>query len=252
MDLWGSQRYLRVFKGVRGVWVCWGLPWVMGASVGPGGVCGSRESYMYGSWGPWDPTWDPGGIWAFWGHTWILLDICWSWRCPWVLRASVGSRGTWRYLSALVALKVLGLSVGPGWHLPGLVLIPLMVPFSPLPTVVLLDFAKAQGELGWLTQPYGKGVSIQQAPPQTSVGDGMGWDGGIHEEGEMDVLGNGDICRDGDGSTTGKETFIGRGMVVWVGTDHPWGWLWDHPWRCRWVHPWGWGRGVSIGMGRIP
>ncbi|NXE16097.1 EPHA2 protein, partial [Lophotis ruficrista] len=28
--------------------------------------------------------------------------------------------------------------------------------------VVLLDFAKAQGELGWLTQPYGKGWDLQQ------------------------------------------------------------------------------------------
>lgn len=74
-----------------------------------------------------------------------------------------------------MALQVLRLSVGPGWHLPDFVLIPLMVPFSPLPTVVLLDFAKAQGELGWLTQPYGKGVSIQQASPQTSIADGMGW-----------------------------------------------------------------------------
>uniref|UniRef100_A0A8B9VRX1 receptor protein-tyrosine kinase n=1 Tax=Anas zonorhyncha TaxID=75864 RepID=A0A8B9VRX1_9AVES len=33
---------------------------------------------------------------------------------------------------------------------------------SPLPTVVLLDFAKAQGELGWLTQPYGKGWDLLQ------------------------------------------------------------------------------------------
>uniref|UniRef100_A0A8B9N9T6 receptor protein-tyrosine kinase n=1 Tax=Accipiter nisus TaxID=211598 RepID=A0A8B9N9T6_9AVES len=31
-----------------------------------------------------------------------------------------------------------------------------------LPTVVLLDFAKAQGELGWLTQPYGKGWDLLQ------------------------------------------------------------------------------------------
>lgn len=27
--------------------------------------------------------------------------------------------------------------------------------------VVLLDFAAAKGELGWLTHPYGKGVSLQ-------------------------------------------------------------------------------------------
>ncbi|NXY90351.1 EPHA2 protein, partial [Alcedo cyanopectus] len=33
---------------------------------------------------------------------------------------------------------------------------------SPLPTVVLLDFAKAQGELGWLTHPYGKGWDLLQ------------------------------------------------------------------------------------------
>uniref|UniRef100_A0A8C4U0A4 receptor protein-tyrosine kinase n=1 Tax=Falco tinnunculus TaxID=100819 RepID=A0A8C4U0A4_FALTI len=33
---------------------------------------------------------------------------------------------------------------------------------SPLPAVVLLDFAKAQGELGWLTQPYGKGWDLLQ------------------------------------------------------------------------------------------
>ncbi|NWZ22978.1 EPHA2 protein, partial [Asarcornis scutulata] len=33
---------------------------------------------------------------------------------------------------------------------------------SSLPTVVLLDFAKAQGELGWLTQPYGKGWDLLQ------------------------------------------------------------------------------------------
>ncbi|NXJ85124.1 EPHA2 protein, partial [Trogon melanurus] len=30
------------------------------------------------------------------------------------------------------------------------------------PAVVLLDFAKAQGELGWLTQPYGKGWDLLQ------------------------------------------------------------------------------------------
>lgn len=35
-------------------------------------------------------------------------------------------------------------------------------PLSSLP-VVLLDFAAAKGELGWLTHPYGKGVSLQGA-----------------------------------------------------------------------------------------
>ncbi|NXL83439.1 EPHA2 protein, partial [Alectura lathami] len=46
--------------------------------------------------------------------------------------------------------------------LPGPVLTPLTAPSSPFPAVVLLDFAKAQGELGWLTQPYGKGWDLQQ------------------------------------------------------------------------------------------
>ncbi|XP_065594141.1 ephrin type-A receptor 2 isoform X2 [Cyrtonyx montezumae] len=142
MDLWGSQRHLRVFKGARGVWVCWGLPRVMEVSMGPGDICGSQECYMYGT----------GDL---RGSRWHLLAL-------WDLRASVGSRGLRgicafkRHLSALV-----GPAVGLGWHLPGFVLTPLMSPFFPH-TVVLLDFAKSQGELGWLTQPYGKGWDLQQ------------------------------------------------------------------------------------------
>uniref|UniRef100_A0A8C3V349 receptor protein-tyrosine kinase n=1 Tax=Catharus ustulatus TaxID=91951 RepID=A0A8C3V349_CATUS len=69
-------------------------------------------------------------------------DICGSQECLHILGTS------------------LGLSVGPGehsrtkgvywWHLQVLGL-------SMSPGVVLLDFAKAHGELGWLTHPYGKG-----------------------------------------------------------------------------------------------
>lgn len=40
------------------------------------------------------------------------------------------------------------------WESPGS-----SAPFPVFPTVVLLDFAAMKGELGWLTHPYGKGVS---------------------------------------------------------------------------------------------
>ncbi|XP_052547992.1 ephrin type-A receptor 2 isoform X1 [Tympanuchus pallidicinctus] len=44
---------------------------------------------------------------------------------------------------------------------PTLLLLFIIGPAAPK-EVVLLDFAKAQGELGWLTQPYGKGWDLQQ------------------------------------------------------------------------------------------
>jgi hypothetical protein len=40
------------------------------------------------------------------------------------------------------------------------------------PAVVLLDFEAAKGELGWLTHPYGKGVSKPLVPGR-GVGIGM-------------------------------------------------------------------------------
>ena len=177
-----------------------------------------------------------------------------------VLEVSVGSEGICGFQGDLEISERIGGPEGPGavcgsWLAPSW--------FSAHPTNGPLLSSSHSCPAGLRQGSRGAGLAHSalwqrgEHPASSSSNqcwgwDGMGWDGCIHEEGEMDVLGNGDICRDGDGSTTGKETFIGRGMVVWVGTDHPWGWLWDHPWGCRWVHPWGWGRGVSIGMGRIP
>ncbi|XP_032057551.1 ephrin type-A receptor 2 [Aythya fuligula] len=49
----------------------------------------------------------------------------------------------------------------PAAFIPLLLAILLLAPAAPK-EVVLLDFAKAQGELGWLTQPYGKGWDLLQ------------------------------------------------------------------------------------------
>ncbi|KAM9176059.1 ephrin type-A receptor 2 [Mergus octosetaceus] len=49
----------------------------------------------------------------------------------------------------------------PAAFIPLLLVILLLAPAAPK-EVVLLDFAKAQGELGWLTQPYGKGWDLLQ------------------------------------------------------------------------------------------
>lgn len=87
----------------------------------------------------------------------------------------MGPRSIWLYWWHL---QIAGAICGSWWHLPGFMPAPLTSLSSLLPTVVLLDFAKAQGELGWLTQPYGRGVSTwgpRHPGPHRRWGHHWGW-----------------------------------------------------------------------------
>lgn len=79
--------------------------------------------------------------------------------------------------------------------------------------MVLLDFAKAQGELGWLTQPYGKGVSTGDR------GTYRHRDGNFYGNGDRDLHGGGNLHA---GASLGMRTSIGMGVdeLMWMADIH--------------------------------